>query len=233
MRWASAATTGSELEEILDRASARVREDLGEGPIDLAFVFLGAQHRHEAEGLPGLLTDAFGDAQIVGCTAGGVIGGGREYENAPAVSILAGRLPGVGVHAFSCRERDLPDPDASPAAWHEVLGVSPSDAPTFVLVADPFSMRADALIAGLDFAYPGSVTVGGLASGGSRPGEQVLFHGDRVLREGAVGVALMGDVEMAPAVAQGCRPIGRPLRITACRDHLLLSLDGVPVLDAL
>jgi small ligand-binding sensory domain FIST len=77
------------------------------------------------------------------------------------------------------------------------------------------------------------VKVGGLASAAHREGEQVLFHGDRVWREGAVGVALMGNVEVVPAVAQGCRGVGAPMRITACEGHLLTGLDGIPVLDAL
>ncbi len=101
-----------------------------------------------------------------------------------------------------------------------------------MLVADPFSIRPDALVAGLDFAYPGHVTVGGLASGASGPGEQVLFCDDRVVRTGAVGLAFSGDVEVAPAVAQGCRPLGPVLRVTACEDNLLRALDGEPAMDA-
>jgi small ligand-binding sensory domain FIST len=200
---------------------------------DLVFAFVGAPLRDAADVLPARIRERLGDAYVIGCAAGGVIGAGREFEQAPALSVLAGRLPGAAVHGFHVRAHDLPDADEPPRAWHELVGVAPLDAPSFVLVADPFTMPAPALIEGLDYAYPDAVKVGGLASGASRPREQVMFAGDRVVKEGAVGVALMGDVDLVPAVAQGCRPIGEPLRITKCEGHLLLELDGVPVLDAL
>jgi small ligand-binding sensory domain FIST len=38
---------------------------------------------------------------------------------------------------------------------------------------------------------------------------------------------------MDPIVAQGCRPIGKPFKITQCEQNLLLELDGQPTLQAL
>jgi small ligand-binding sensory domain FIST len=233
MEWVSTAATGADLEGTLDRALEAARRDLGPAPADLAFVFVGPDLRDGADGVPRRAREALGGPHVLGCTAGGVIGGGREHEGVPAVSVLAGRLPGAAWQGFAAGPEDLPDPDAPPEAWHALVGVSPADAPSFVLLIDPFTLDANAFLAGLDYAYPGSVKVGGLASGARGPGEQRLFHGDRTLHAGAVGLALMGDVGLAPAVAQGCRPVGDPLRITSCDGHLLRSLDGRPVLEAL
>ena len=56
--------------------------------------------------------------------------------------------------------------------------------------------------------------------------------GDRVVRQGAVGLVLAGDVTLVPAVAQGCRPIGPVLTVTKCDDNLVRELDGGPAIDA-
>jgi small ligand-binding sensory domain FIST len=238
MQWASSAVAGSDFGDVLDRALSAVAGRLGPAApgaavADLVFLFTSDAWRDEAEEAPARVAEALPGALLVGCTAGGVIGGGAEYEHVPALSVLAGRLPGAGLHLFAARQEDFPDADAPPGAWHAFAGVSPADAPSFVLLADPTTVDASALVEGLDYAYPGATKVGGLASGAERAGEQRLFYGDRVLRGGAVGLALMGDVDLTPAVAQGCRPLGPPLRVTACADHLLIQVEDRPVLDAL
>jgi small ligand-binding sensory domain FIST len=163
---------------------------------------------------------------MLGCSAGAVIGGGREIENQPAVTISAALLPDVSIQPFHIEQEDLPDPDSSPRAWQEAVGIDPTNEPHFVLLVDPFSIRADQLLEGLDYAFPHSKKVGGLASGASRPGANALYLGNRVWGVGCVGVALSGDVAVDTVVAQGCRPIGKPMRVTACRDNLVLALDG-------
>ncbi len=115
----------------------------------------------------------------------------------------------------------------------ELVGMDPDLGPGFVLLPDPFTCRAEAVVGALGQAYPGSVVVGGLASGGSGPGENALLIDDTVFRDGAVGVALAGDVVIETVVPQGCRPIGDPMRVTRSRDNLVLELDGEPALGAL
>jgi small ligand-binding sensory domain FIST len=177
--------------------------------------------------------ERLGRPVTIGCAAGGVIGGGREHEDAPALSLLAGSAPGTAIHPFRVEDSDLPDADAGPAAWHALLGVPPAAGPSFVVVADPTTIRADALLSGLDFAYPAATKVGGLASGGDEPFTHVLFAGDRAVRSGAVGVALTGALAVDPAVAQGCRAIGPVSKVTSCEGHLLRELDGAPAVSAL
>lgn len=233
MQWASHAVRGTAIDEILDAALDVVGRGLPDGRADVAYLFLSAEHVSHAEEALARIRMALGSPWVSGCGAGGVIGGRREYEQAPAAALLAGVLPGAAVHGFHLTDADLPDADAPPKAWHEAVGVSSVDEPSFVIIADPFSTPTEKLLAGLDFAYPNAVKVGGLASAARRPGEQILFHGDRVVREGVVGTVLMGDVELVPAVAQGCRAIGEPMRITACDGRLLGGLDDRPVLEAL
>ncbi len=83
---------------------------------------------------------------------------------------------------------------------------------------------------GLSEAYPGSVLVGGLASGSDLPGENQLILREKVIRDGFVAVALTGNVVVETVVAQGCRPIGQPMFVTGLEGDRILELDGrVPV----
>lgn len=232
MQWTSVAARGADPDAAVSEALGAAAAGLG-GRADVVFAFVTRPLALAADTLPARIAAALEPSATVGCVAAGVIGGGREMEGGPAVSLLAGRLPGALAEGFHLRDRDLPDPDDPPAAWHEAIGVSPSDAPAFVVVADPYSSRPSALLDGLDFAYPDAVVIGGLASAATRRGEQTLFAGGRTFDAGISGVALMGDVEVVPAVAQGCRALGPAMRISACEDHLLSALDGAPVLEAL
>jgi small ligand-binding sensory domain FIST len=56
---------------------------------------------------------------------------------------------------------------------------------------------------------------------------------DLVHRGGAVGVGLSGNIVVDTVVAQGCRPIGRPMRVTEVQHNLVLSLDGETPLQKL
>lgn len=199
----------------------QVRADL-EAEADLLFAFVSAHHRDEAPRVVDVLDEVFPGVPVVGCTGGGIIGGGVEAEDAPAVALMAARLPGVDVSVHHLTDEDVP---TAPPAWPSQLGVAPEEKPAFVLIPDPFSFDADACIEALDAAYPGSTTVGGLASGARAPGGHVLFAGRRAVRRGAVLVCLRGDVTIDPVIAQGCKPIGAPMLVSSCDRNVILGLD--------
>jgi small ligand-binding sensory domain FIST len=168
---------------------------------------------------------------FLGCSGGGVIGGGEEIERAPGVTLVAARLPDVHLTTFHVTD-PLPDLDGPPDAWERLVGMRLQEEPQFVLLADPFSVRAEALLAGLDYAFPSSPKIGGLASGATSPGLNALFLDDEVFTDGAVGVALSGNVVVDTLVAQGCRPVGELMRVTRCEGNILYELDGRPAFEA-
>jgi small ligand-binding sensory domain FIST len=233
MPWAAAAVVDASPPVALDRALDDVTSSLAGERVDLAFLFAAPVHLRDPEAALRRVREALGGAPVVGCSAGGIIGAGREYEQQPALSLLAGGSEGASVRVSHVPPDRLPDADAGPSAWHALTGVAPSENPSFVILGDPFTLPPDRLVGGLDYAYPDAVKVGGLASGAQRAGEQVMLAGDRVVREGGVVVALSGALRIEPAVAQGCRPVGRPFRITRCEGHLLLQMDQKAALEAL
>src|SRR5205823_5528245 len=151
--------------------------------------------------------------------AGGVIGGGREVEQHPGLSMTAAVLPGVEVNAFHIDTSALPERDDASSAWQRLVGVAADKDPHFILLPDPFTCDAENLLRALDRTYPRSQKVGGLASGGREPGENALFLGSDLHRSGLAGVALAGNIRLDTVVAQGCRPIGQPMFITKCQEN--------------
>ncbi len=237
MKWASALSENTSLEPAITECAAALREQLGDIAPDLAVVFVSFHHREAYDALPGLVREQLGTPAaaplVLGCSGGGIIGNGLEVEQRPALSITAASLPGVTVDAFHLEGDQLPDLDAGPQAWESLLAVNAADAPQFVILADPFSFPVQNLLLGLDFAYAPATKIGGLASGGQQQEGNALFLGDRVHRSGAVGVALHGNITVDTVVAQGCRPIGKPMRITQSRRNLLEGLDGESPLNVL
>ena len=229
MRWASATSELPDPDAAADEVAAAVGEALGGEP-DLAFLFFGDAYSPGAGLLAERTGAALGGGVLVGCSGRSVIGAGREIEGRPAVSLTAARLPHVTVRPLRIAGEGFP---RGADAWCEAFDIDPAARPHFVLLADPWSCDAEALVQQLDRDFPGAVSIGGLASGAERPGENALVLEQRVHADGLVGVALWGDVVVDGVVAQGCRPIGHPLFVTRARDHLLTELDGRPPMDIL
>jgi small ligand-binding sensory domain FIST len=233
MKWASALSEQTPLANAIEECAASVRPQLGDSPPDLAVVFVSSHHQEQFEELPSMVGQELGHPLILGCSGGGIIGNGIEVEQQPAVSITVANLPEVTLAEFHLEASNLPDLDAPPQAWEELVKVSHANNPQFVLLADPFSFPVQNLIMGLDFAFEGAAKIGGLASSAQQQGQNALFLGDKVYHAGLVGVAMYGNIAVDTVVAQGCRPIGKAMRITQSRRNLLVELDGQPPLAVL
>ena len=232
MKWASAISELSTLREALEQCAASIRDQLGEAP-QLAVAFVSPHYQPDYASVGPMLSELLGAEHTFGCSGGGIIGAGLEVEQRPALSVTAAALPGVDIEAFHLDGDKLPDLDAGPDKWTELLGVSEGQEPQFVLLADPFSFPVQNLIMGLDFAYPRAAKIGGLASGAQRPGDNALFLDGEVHGSGAIGLALHGNIMVDTVVAQGCRPIGDAMRITSSQRNILGELDGKPPMAVL
>jgi len=229
MRWACVLSEQRDAVGAAEEAAVGVRAGLSGAP-DLAFLFCADAYAGNYAELAERAQQALGGGLLLGCSGRSVIGAGREVEGMPAISILGARLPSVSVRPIRLAGDGCP---RGAGAWREAFELGPDAAPCFVLLADPFSCDAEALVRQLDLDFPESAKLGGLASGGRQRGENALFLDGRLHRDGLVGVALQGDVQVDSIVAQGCRPIGHPMFVTRCRGQLLVELDGLPPVDCL
>ena len=220
MKWASIIAKPKRLDDAVDQACEDLSAALGGETPDLVFAFASGQYATHFERLPELIQERLPGAILVGCSAGGVVGGGEEIEQLPGLSLTGALLPGVKITPFHV-PADLSEKS-------DLWGIQDDEPTHFVLLTEPFGCDTPDLLSNLDMAFPGSPVVGGIASGGEQPGTTALFLLDRVIRTGAVGVALQGDIVMDTMVAQGCRPVGDPMFITRGESNAIYELDGRP-----
>ncbi|PLZ95380.1 hypothetical protein CEN50_22550 [Fischerella thermalis CCMEE 5268] len=229
MQWANALSTRPSLEAAVADVVQRTTSSLS-APADLGLVFISSAFTSEYSRVLPLLAEQLAVPVLVGCSGGGVIGTSltgqtQELEAEPALSLSLAHLPGVDVKAFHVVAEQLPDLDGPPSAWIDLIGVTPSPTPHFILLSASFSSGINDLLQGLDYAYPGSMKVGGQASSGVMGGRIALFCNGRLYEEGTVGVALSGNIVLETIVAQGCRPIGQPYQVTRGDRNIILELD--------
>src|SRR5262245_30015254 len=223
MQFASSVSDDASLTRAIETCAGSVHAQLDGSP-DVAIAFVSEHHSQRYAELPALMAETLAPRHWIGCSAGGVIGGGCEVEKRPGFSLTAARLPGAEVRTFHVEPSAV---DGSTAqGWRNLLGVDPGEAPGFVLLADPFTFDSEGLVRALDAVYPQAKKAGGLASGGRQPGGNALYADGALHTSGAVGLALTGDAEIDTVVAQGCRPIGTPMFVTRCERNLVQGLDG-------
>lgn len=211
-------------------ACAAVRAGLGDGtPPTLLVMFASPGLCEEAEALLAAIHEELAPEYLIGAMGEAIVGDGREIEDGPALAVWAAHLPGAEVMPFRLVARPLGE-GMGVLGWPDVIsddgaaGVGP-----VIMLADPFSFPADGLLAELNDEPGAPAVVGGLASGGTRPGEHRLFAGTDVVEEGAVAIALRG-ARMRTVVSQGCMPIGPEMVITAAEGSTVLELAGMPAL---
>ncbi|MCA0312213.1 MAG: FIST C-terminal domain-containing protein [Candidatus Melainabacteria bacterium] len=205
---------------------------LGGNP-DLLLLFVSPEYREKLEPIGRYLRERLSPASFIGCTGAGLIGGGVEAENQSAIALTGAILPGVEMRAFHIVSDAIPDLDDPPDSWEKLMQVQGQEEPVFILLGDPFSFKIEPFVQGLDYAFPRSVKLGGLASGGHKAGEIRMLAQDRVFRSGLVALTLKGNIQVDPVLVQGCRAFGKISRVTRCDRNLLYELDGKPAVSVL
>jgi small ligand-binding sensory domain FIST len=199
---------------------------------DLGLLFASYHHQSGYQALLERVRERAGVKMLVGCSGQGVIGPAREVEGEPAVSLLLAQLPGVQLQSTHVTQ---PTISASQGGESLIasLGMPPATANAFLVLADPFRIDVERLIALLEEGYPNRPLVGGLAS--ASPGSQStqVFQDDIVHDEGAVVVAIGGAWTLRSLVSQGATPIGEPWTITGAHDNILESVGGRPAYEVL
>jgi small ligand-binding sensory domain FIST len=226
VRIATGLSTAGDARVAALEASAAANEGLGGRRCDLAILFASGSHLIAPEALLEAVHEELAPEALMGCGAAGVIGPHREIEEGTAVSIWAAHLGDGSAVAFHAAVEELEEGAGALTGMPDLDGAAGA-----ILFADPATFPTDAVLRFLSDATPMISLLGGLASGRNGDGA-VLFMGEEVLDEGAVGVRLDG-VEMLPCVSQGATPIGPELTITAADGNVIEELAGRPALMTL
>ncbi|MGF1674281.1 MAG: FIST N-terminal domain-containing protein [Rivularia sp. (in: cyanobacteria)] len=229
MQWINVLSTRPSLEAAISEVVEEALIKLSAKP-NLGLVFISSAFTSEYSRLLPLLAQQLDVPVLIGCSGDGIVGTNgwgqaQELEAQAGLSLTLACLPSVNIRPFHIIAEELPDLDSSPDAWTDLIGLPPNPTPQFILLSSNFASGINDLLKGLDFAYPGSVTVGGQASGGEMGNNIALFCNNKLYHQGTVGVALAGNIKLDPIVAQGCRPIGIPYQISKCDRNIILELD--------
>ncbi len=211
-------------EGAIEAARAAALELEGADP-DLAVVFASGAHLGSPEATLAAVHAALAPETLVGCGAGGVLGGGRELESGTAVAVWAAALEGGEVREFHAAVAG----DSETGTLEGLPELRPGSA--MILLSDPYTFPTDDVLDAIAREAPGVPVLGGLASARS-PSGALLFADDSVIEAGAVGVCLDG-VELLPCVSQGATPLGREMTVTAAEGNVIHELAGRPAVQAI
>ena len=213
--------------EAVGEVVGEVLDQVGPAP-DLAMVFLSRPLAGAAEDIVGAIDALLHPGCLIGAAASRVVGGGRETDEGPAIALWAANVGEVQPVRITAEPVD---------GGVRVLGVPTAAGEggprTLVVLADPFTLPVDALLATMSADMPELTVLGGLASAARGPGGNRLVVGRRVVADGAVGALLPAGASVAPVVSTGSRPVGEPMIVTAADGPVLLELAGRPALDRL
>lgn len=203
-----------------------VLEAVGEAP-DLAVVFATAAHAGEFADIAFTVRELLRPKVLLGCTAESVVGGPREVEGQPAVSLWAGNCGDVTPVRLRVQQSEA---GASLIGWPDPL---PDGASGLLLLADPFTFPTEAFLSFAAAEHAGLPVLGGMASAGHTPGANRLVIDGTTLESGAVGVLLGPGARLGSIVSQGCRPIGEPFVVTDSDANVIRAIAGQPPLHRL
>ncbi|MGW5879192.1 FIST signal transduction protein [Nocardiopsis terrae] len=220
VRFGDALTTGADLVNAAERAVLQALEQM-DGPADLVCFFVSGADPEEVTLAGKRVMELAGDAVTLGCSATGVIGGGRGVQDQGAVSVWSARLPGVELTPFQLDTVIEADQLA-------VVGMrepTPRDQ-AGILLANPYEFPTQAFVRETTAALDGLPLVGGMADGMRGEDSVRLFCDGDVAPNGAIGVLLGGDGVIGTVVSQGCRPVGPSMTVTKAEGNLVLELAG-------
>ncbi len=234
-RPAAAATISGHLDT--RTAATEIANDLFDSlgaPADLVIVFASFHHKAALPEAIETIRRTVSPRVTMAVTTEGVLGVDEELEGLVGMSALALSLPGVELNPWIGTPQD-PIPLSRADEIGQRISLT-DDFRAAIMLADPFTTPITRLLPALtscggpDRSVP---IVGGMASGASQPGHNLLVLDDRVIPAGTIGVSIAGDIDIEFIVSQGCRPIGKSLVVTKARENIILELGGVPALQAL
>ena len=188
---------------------------------NLGFVYVSDTLDEDLPLIADRLREDTGVDHWVGTVGFGVMVGGREYFDTPAMVVLVGALDEDAFRVMSTIDTPgdpLPDEVMDwVARRNPMLGVVHAD-PRNAYVGDILNSITDDTEAFL---------VGGLTASRGKQGQIA----DGLTEGGVSGVLFAEDVGVTTGLSQGCSPVGEIHEVTKAKDNILFQLDGKPALD--
>ena len=199
----------------------------------LGIVYLSDRLADQADALLAALQRRWPGLQWVGNVGIGVIAGGVEYFDEPALVLMLCELPAGSFQLFSGRQ-PLVASDSTAGTSTAADSSSGFQPHTALVHVDPATHDLDDLLVELAARTDSGYLFGGLSGSRGRR----LHIADGVFEGGLSGVAFASPaaspgLRLLSRISQGCQPLGPTRRLTAADGNVALTLDDQPALDLL
>ena len=191
----------------------------------LGWVYLSDALAPQADAVLAELQQRWPGVHWVGNVGVGVLAGGVEYIDEPALVLMLADLPVDSFRVFNGRQ-----PLAELGAGSDTGSPGVHSA---LVHADPATHDLDELLLELAGRTASGYLFGGLTASRTRR----LHIADGVFEGGLSGVGFLADapggLHLVSRVTQGCQPLGPTRRVTGADGNVALQLDGQPALPLL
>ena len=215
-----------EAAEAAGQAAREARAALGGAPVDLAYVFLSADHFAEAEQALEAVEEELAPAHVLGCVAEGVVARDRELEDGPAAAVWAASLPDAVIETFQSVALDTDEG----VAVDRLPGSRRADLVT--LLVDPFTFPAAGFLSKLNEERRRAARRRHRRRG-RRAGHAGAASATTRCSTRAPSARSLRGVPVRTVVSQGCGPVGRESVITRAEENVVFELAGEPALERL
>ncbi len=200
---------------------------------DALFLFASFHHRAAFASVVEIVRAQLHPEHVLGCVVESVIEGGNQHERLAGLSALALHAPQVRITPWWLDVEDGPPQVWEMQSLRNRLALDELHRGA-IAVADPYSMHSNAALEALDRAAPpsGANIIGGIASGASFPGLNVMIVDHHLTSAGMVGLSFGGPIVIDSMLSQGCRAVGKTFLVTKSQHNTLLELSGVSAIAA-
>jgi len=219
-------------EQGLQSWATALRRRLNAPRVSLGLVFMGPALCPQAADVLEVLRLHARIPLLLGCSGQGVVAQSDEFEDDPGLVLGLYHLPGATLKACHFTQEQVEECNG-PAYWHAETGVRPEGLSGWLVFADPFHMDCERWLRGWNQAFERRPVYGGLASGPPGEPSTKLFLDGQVFDQGAVALAVGGEVEIDGVISQGCSPIGEAYAITRSDRHVIYQIGNRPAYQVL
>jgi small ligand-binding sensory domain FIST len=207
-------------------AAERARKHIG-GKSAIAFVFVSADYENSLREVIEIVQIHARCPRVVGCSAGGLIGMGREEEGASGFSIMVLSAPNAEVLTVQ-----LPQDSEGSREWRQASKWNSDGCTGWILLGNPGQLGEN-WIKEWNAMMGHTPTFGGLASGSQSVSDLFIFTEAGMCEAAAIAVGFRGGVKLKGLVSQGCTPIGEPFTITKADENVVYKLASKNAYDQL
>jgi len=198
----------------------------------LVLLFSTADHARRYPEMMNAVRRITGCGNLVGCSGAGVLTSDGEIEGDKGVAVLSVAADQATTAPFLVQNLRGRDRDAGREIGALVAPYRRGDS-LLVVFPDTLNCNPDGLFEGIRDTLGDIAVVGGGAADDGAGKATWQFCGGKVVQNGVTGVLLSGSLSSSIGVTQACRPLGRPLVVTASEGNVIEKLDGRPAMQAL